>query len=193
MGRTEIVNARAKELNELTDMDLAKEIVSYFQENSTMPGEKDIKTRATMLWDELSQEEIHGVTSEVRKDLVEEFASLLVKEVKVKGILSLNENKVNKGTEGMKASDLPMVLTDVDPVARKETYEMPVLIDNGYNVCTEDGRVVGMLPNGFKKNHAHVKGMSGTAVVTDYSNSNLANLSCRLIIDLGQPVVMAAA
>lgn len=197
MGRTEIVTARVDVLNKLSDKDLTGTIVAYFAENNTMPGEKDLKDRASTLSAELTEGTITGVTSEVRKDLIEEFASILVKETKIRDNVVLNETKKNKDAEGLKASDLPMILKDATPIptnTMKNTYELPVIIDGEGGVFTagkclegtEVGNKIGTLPAGFQKNHPGACGMTGTIIATDYSNGKFANMSYSLIIDLGQ-------
>lgn len=190
MGRTEMVNARAEVLNKLSDKELAGTIVAYFAENNTMPGEKDLKDRASILYAEMEgSAAIDGVTSEVRRDLIEEFASILVKETRIKDNVVLNENKKNKDVDGLKASDLPMILKDAMPIptnTMKNIYELPVTIDADGNVCTENGDKLGAVPAGFQKNHKGVYGMTGTVIATDYSNGKFANMSYSLVIDLGQ-------
>lgn len=189
MGRTEMVTARTEALNALTDTELAGAIVAYFAGNSTMPGEKDLKDRASILSAELEEGKITGFTSEVRRDMIEEFTGVLVKETKIKDNVVLNENKKNKDADGLKASDLPMVLKDAMPIptnTMKNIYELPVSIDTEGNVLTEGGEKLGMIPAGFQKNHKGVYGMTGTVIATDYSNGKFANMSYSLIIDLGQ-------
>ncbi len=189
MGRTEMVKARTEALNKVSDKELAGAIVAYFNKNNTMPGEKDIKDRASILSAELDEGKISGVTSEIRKDLIEEFASILVKETKIKDNVVLNENKKNKGVEGLRASDLPMVLKDAMPIPNntlKDVYELPVIVDTEGNVATEAGNKLGTVPAGFQKNHPDVCGMTGTVIATDYSNGKFANMSYSLVIDLGQ-------
>lgn len=189
MGRTEMVTARTEALNALTDKELVETIVAYFAGNNTMPGEKDLKDRASILLAEMEEGQIIGFMNEIRKDLIEEFASILVKETKIKDNVVLNENKKNKDAEGLKASDLPMLLKDAMPIptnTMKNIYELPVTIDADGNVCTENGDKMGVVPEGFQKNHKNVYGMTGTVIATDYSNGKFANMSYSLVIDLGQ-------
>lgn len=194
MGRTEIVEARKETLEKLSDKELAAAVVAYFGENKTMPGEKDLKDRATILSTELNEGKISGVTSEVRKDLIEEFTTVLVKETKITENVVLNENKKNKDAEGVKAGDLPMILRASEPIPNntmKNTYELPVTIGEDGSItenATANETKLGTLPKGFMKNHPNVCGMSGTVIATDYSNGKFANMSYSVVIDLGQRV-----
>lgn len=189
MGRDAMVKTRRECLNTLSDKELADAVVAYFAENNTMPGEKDLKDRASILSAELAEGQITGFTSEIRKDLIEEFASVLVKETKIRDNIILNENKKNKDAEGLKASDLPMILRDTVQVkntnAMKNVYELPVTINTDGGIVTENGDAIGTLPAGFQKNHTNVSGMSGTVIATDYSNGKFANMSYALVIDFG--------
>lgn len=192
MNRNEMVAARKEVLNTLSDEKLVKQIVLYFENNRTMPGEKDLKDRAGILLKELEEGTISGVTSEIRKDLVEEFASVLVKETK----LIYNPYSTRK-FDRKDPSELPMTLTDSMPIGNntmKDTYELPVTISIQTNqdkssfaeAVTEAGQDMGMIPEGFQKNHSTIAAMGGTIIATDFSNGNLRNMSYKLVIDLGQ-------
>ncbi len=192
MGRTEMVNARTEQLKKLNDIELVNMIVGYFKENATLPGEKSLKEYALGLKGEFDGSVITGLMAQVRDELIETFASLLVKEVRLKNVNALNENKKNKDAEGLKASDLPMVLTDVTPIpvnTIKNSYEMNAFISSDADVCMMDGSEpteFAQLPKGFKKNHRGILGMQGTVVASDYSNGKFANMGYKLLIDLGQ-------
>lgn len=187
--RSEIVRERTQALNELSDKELIATVVTYFDENSTMPGEKDIKDRAAILLDEMEKGTVDGVTNEIRRDMIEEFASLAVKEVKVQGTKAMNETKKNKDSEDLKASDLPMVLKNAQPTQvnnMTNVYELPVFIGGEGSVRIDEGERIGTVPEGFKKNHPNMEGMRGTVIATDHSNGKFANMNYSLIIDLCQ-------
>lgn len=201
MSRIELVNERVKELNAMTDMELAEAIVKYFKENATMPGERLIKEWAGSITGEFTERVITGLLSDVRKEIIEEFASLCVKETRLKNVRVLNDTKKTRDAVGRRAHDLPMVLKDVRPKGGVVTnvYEMPVLIQTAADLDTLETTntvafrdennhmlILADLPEGFKKNHKEIANMQATVVVTDHSNGKFANMSYRLLIDLGQ-------
>lgn len=189
-----MVKTRTEALSELTDIQLVDTIISYFKQNATMPGEKSLKDYALSLKSELDGNVITGLLAQVRNDMIEEFASLCVKEVKLVNVQAENDTKKNKDTDGRKASELPLVLADAKPIpvnTIKNIYNMNAEISSESMVCigtAEDGErsVLASLPNGFKKNHPALAGMNGTVIASDYSNGNFANMSYRMLIDLGQ-------
>lgn len=202
MNRIEMVKARTAQLEKLDDIQLVDAVITYFKTNRTLPGQKALKDFALGLKAEFNGTAMTGLLSQVRKDLIEEFASLLVQEVKLVNVRALNENKPNRDKAGTKASDLPMVLKDVQPIPVnnvKNTYEMGAYI-TGRGVYNEDGLDTGdvfaILPKGFVKNHPGMDGFTGTVLASDHSNGKFANMSYRLLIDLGQtldnPVTLAA-
>ena len=69
-----------------------------------MPGEKAIKDYALSLKGEFDVDAITGLLSEVRNDLIEQFASLCVKEMKMKNVQVVNDTKKNKDTDGTKVT-----------------------------------------------------------------------------------------
>lgn len=198
MNRAEMVKARAAELGKLDDFQLVDAVIAYFKNNRTLPGQKALKDFALGLKAEFNGTAMTGLLSQVRKDLIEEFASLLVQEVKLVNVRVLNENKPNRDKPGRKASDLSMVLTDVQPVpvnAVKNSYQMTAYI-TGRGVYDENGQDTGdvfaLLPGGFVKNHPGMDGFEGTVIASDHSNGKFANMSYRLLIDLGQAMEEAA-
>lgn len=201
MSRIELVNERTNALNAMTDMELAETIVKYFKENATMPGERLIKEWAESITGEFIERVITGLLSDVRKEIIEEFASLCVKETRLKNVRVLNDTKKTRDAVGRRAHDLPMVLKDVRPKGGVVTnvYEMPVLIQTAADLDTLETTntvafrdennhmlILADLPEGFKKNHKEIANMQATVVATDHSNGKFANMSYRLLIDLGQ-------
>lgn len=196
MTRKEMVTKRAEKLSQLSDMQLIDTIVKYFEQNATMPGEKALKDYATSLKNEFDGNAITGLLSEVRKDLIEQFASLCVKEVRIKPTVA-NDTKKNKEAKKLLASDLPMELTDIIPVpvpvnTTKNVYVMAASIsgENGIQLITESipSYELGSFPAGFIKNHKTLEGMKGVVIATDYSNGKFANMSYKMLIDLGQSI-----
>lgn len=197
MNRKEMVQVRVEKLQKLSDADLVQTIVRYFEKNHTMPGEKAIKDYALSLKGEFDVDAITGLLSEVRNDLIEQFASLCVKEMKVKNVQVVNDTKKNKDTDGTKVTDLPMVLKDIVPVLNpantvKNVYELPAMIvfRDSAVYAEKDGVALnlGSIPKGFKKNHGTSQLMQGTVIVTDHSNGKFANMSYRMLVDLGQAI-----
>lgn len=195
MNRTELVKTKAEEFSRLSDRELVRVIVSYFNHNRTMPGEKEIKDNANDLLKAIDMKHGTRITAEYRRELIERFSSLCVKEVKLKAVQAKNETKKNEGVNMPKAGDLPMELKDSEfiPVnTMKDTYEMPAMIFGALDdaVCvngdTLAGKVFGSLPKGFRKNHDMLSGLEGTVIATDYSNGKFKNMSYSLLIDLSQ-------
>lgn len=191
-----MVNARAEELSRLSDRGLVCAIRGYFRENATMPGEKAVKDYAFGKTCRGKTWTIDRLTISARKELIEEFSPLCVKEVKLKDIRVANETKKNAGTTARKASDLPMVLKATNLAlinTMKNVYEMPASIsDDGRTVCIKDGNgsdfILASIPEGFAKNHRTLGGMEGTVIATDHSNGKFANMSYTLLVDLGQRI-----
>ena len=196
MNRKEMVKTRTEELTKLSDMQLVDSIVKYFEQNATMPGEKTIKDYALSLKGEFDGNAINGLLSQVRNDLIEEFASLCVKEVKLKNVTAANETKKNEGSATLRASDLPMVLTDTKPIpvnTMKNVFTLPASIcegNTGNTVCFMNAdnklQTFAALPAGFGKNHPTTADMDCIVIATDYSNGKFANMSYSMLIDLGQ-------
>lgn len=194
MNRTEMVKERTNELHRMSDKKLVCTILSYFEKNATMPGEKAIKDNAASLMAMFEQNPEYELLTSFRNELIEEFASLCVKEVKLKNVQAMNETKKNADEDKPKASDLPMVLTDAKPVpvnTMKNIYSMNavisetdglvhVMLDYKTDFC------LGTLPRGFKKNHRTIAGMNAVVVAADHSNGKFRNMSYSLLIDLGQ-------
>lgn len=195
MNRAEMVTARKEELSKLSDVGLVGAILDYFEANKTMPGEKSLKDTAQKFAAEFDDGSMTGILTDYRKEMIDEFASILVKEIHIKNVAALNETKKNKDTDELKASDLPMSLVDTKPGKLvntvKNVYEMEAFISAGNTVAYENGTAAANvsladIPEGFKKNHPAIAGMKGTVVVTDHSNGNFSNMSYRMLIDLGQ-------
>lgn len=195
--RKEMVERRTEELSKLNDLQLVATIVKYFEQNATLPGEKAIKDCALSLKAEFDGNVITGLLSQVRGDLIEEFASLCVKEVKLKNVMPQNATKKNKDAKAFLTTDLPMELIDVRPARLNvmvNTYGLAATVSASekHSCMTEDVpyHTVGSLPEGFKKNHRNIGGMKALVVATDHSNGKFANMSYRMIIDLGQKLAV---
>ena len=198
MGRIEMVNARTEALSKLTDMQLIDTIVKYFEKNATMPGEKALKDFAVNLKNEFDGSAITSMFSEIRKNLIEQFASLCIKEVKLTNVMAANDTKKRKEQNGTfpMASELPMVLKDTTPIqvnAMKNVYEMPavVMLDSIVSIPdisteNEEPQAFATLPAGFTKNHPSLNNMKAAIIATDYSNGKFANMSYSMLIDLCQ-------
>ncbi len=200
MNRKEMVKERMEKLSGLSDEELVRAVVSYFGQNATMPGEKAVKDNASDLLAMFKVKPGHKLTGCYRKELIEEFASLCIKEVKLKNVTVKNETKQNADHGGLKAGDLPMVLIDtrfLPENSMKNVYEMSGMIsgdEDGHRFVKIYDTGTGCfefasLPDGFQKNHTLQHGMDITVIATDYSNGKFANMSYTLLIDLGQRIV----
>lgn len=210
MNRAEMVKIRTEELSRLSDTQLVDTIAEYFRQNMTMPGEKALKDLAAGFAEELEKMGT-GILSEVRRDMIEEFASICVKEVRLKKVKVVNKTKQNKDAKEIHASDLPMVLSDEKSIWGQNTKTIKYQVRFLYNMVlynmigtipetgdrvripwVGDDITLAFIPEGFRKNHKTLAGMQGTVIATDYSNGNFANMSYSLLIDLGQNLTAAA-
>lgn len=182
-SRSEMVNAEIQKLQTLTDFQLAQTICRYFEENQTLPGEKALKDMAKDLTAELGGEATTQLIGQVRDDLVEQFASLCVREVKL--------TKAIANDQACKLHMTPVNLKSPGVNVEKNTWQLPVRInEQGYAVTLDEDAVsIGMLPDGFRKNHGTVSGMEASLLVTDYSSGKFKNLSWTLMVDLGQTLM----
>ena len=182
-SRSEMVNARIEELQTLTDFQLAQTINRYFEENRTLPGEKALKDMAKDLTAELGGEATTQLIGQVRDDLVEQFASLCVKEVKL--------TKAIANDQACRIHMTPVNLKSPGVNKENETWQLPVRIDEQGHAVTldKDAVSIGMLPDSFRKNHGTVSGMEASLLMTDYSSGKFKNLSWTLMVDLGQTLI----
>lgn len=174
MDRSEMVKVVEDKLSVLSDRQLVHLIATYFRHNAVMPGEKAVKDRAVIMIGHWQDGET-SLGDSAREELIKQFASVCVKEVKL-------TNAVNR-----------IPLKEFES-ATKDVYEMTAMV-NGI-----EGRVevikgkgprkvfyyAGYLPKGFVKNHDCLAGYRGVITSVDYSNGRLKNMSCRMIIDLSQ-------
>ena len=121
MNRKEMVQARVEKLQKLSDADLVQTIVRYFEKNHTMPGEKAIKDYALSLKGEFDVDAITGLLSEVRNDLIEQFASLCVKEMKMKNVQVVNDTKKNRIQMAQRSLTFPWCLRISFPCQTRQT------------------------------------------------------------------------
>lgn len=182
-SRSEMVNAEIQKLQTLTDFQLAQTICRYFEENQTLPGEKALKDMAKDLTAELGGEATTQLIGQVRDDLIEQFASLCVKEVKL--------TKAIANDQACKLHMTPVSSASPGVNVEKNTWQLPVRInEQGYAITMDEDAVsIGMLPDGFRKNHGTVSGMEASLLMTDYSSGKFKNLSWTLMVDLGQTLM----
>lgn len=197
--KNKMIENRIKELSKLSDARLIEAIAKYFKKHMTMPGEKEVKDQITALKKELDEQFDIGLLPEVRKNLINTFASVCVKEVKLKNIVVANQTEENIVT-GKTTPDILFL----DQIGEKATpgsdiviriYKMDVKVtdcvdkDNLFQVEDASGYAVGSLPENFYKNHNIHTGMRGIVVMTDYSNGKFTNMGYQTLIDLGQDIM----
>lgn len=200
MGRSEMVRARAGKLFQMNDIELVDTIVAYFDQNATMPGEKELKTYAAGLKNEFDGPVMTALSSYVRNELIESFASLCVKEVKLTNLQVVNSTKKNKDSGLLTASDLPMILTDTTQGSKNTVnnmYEFGASVsfaDGVVSFTDKNGKdiVLASIPEGFRKNHASAASLHGTVIATDYSNGKFANMSYSMLVDFGGSLSLTA-
>ena len=138
MGRLEMVENRKAELEKLSDVELVNAIARYFENNHTMPGEKDLKDTALMLLSEFTDGSMTGLISQLRDTLIETFASVCVKTTKLKHPQAADSTKKNREAGLKLVDDLIMVRTGTynrtvkgadgkDRVVTRDVYEMPTI------------------------------------------------------------------
>ena len=204
MDRSEMVKARIAELEKLDDFQLVDTVLEYFKQNATLPGQKRLKTFAQDLKAEFDGKAIQGMLPQMRKELIKDFASILVREVHLKNVRAMNANKPNRDKAGCKMKDLtdtgamaPAGSESIPINGTKDSYTMPVHIKDGSvypslgrglfkDEALASGAAFAQLPGGFLTNHKALDGMEATVVAGDYSGGKFANMSYRLLIDLGQ-------
>lgn len=196
--RNEMVTRRIGLLSGLTDLDLAKTISGYFENNHTMPGEKWIKDTANQMLSEFDTEDATMLLPDVRRSLIEAFAEVCVKSMPIRYVEVANETKKNRETKLRRAGELPMTLSEAVPVPVKDNtvmkniYEMPASLNIAeksiYVKDTQDRNLLafylGKITKGFYKNHFSKAPMDCTVIATDHSNGKFANMSYHMLVDL---------
>lgn len=206
--RQELVDNRKAQLEKLTDLELLQTVVGYFRNNHTMPGEKALKDCAEGLLAEFDGEAVTGLLSQLRGDLIEQFASVCVKTTKLRLVQAADDTKANRKAGVKLVSGLQMVLADsyVETVrtadgttraANRDVYVLPGTI------CFPDGLVyvrdkdaedamltfnMGSIMEGFRKNHYSENPVNCVIEGTDYSEGKLANMGWQMHVDLAAAV-----
>lgn len=196
--RNEMVERRIGLLSGLNDFELAQVIFDYFKNNHTLPGEKWVKDTANQMLSEFTEDSVTMLMPDVRKQLIEAFANICVKSMPIRFVEVVNDTKKNRGSKLRKATDLPMTISEVIPVAMKENtvvrniYEMPASLNimekSIYVKDAKDHNILafylGRITKGFYKNHFSNAPMDCTVIATDHSNGKFANMSYRMLVDL---------
>ena len=196
--RNDMIEKRIKMLSGLTDLELAKTIAAYFENNRTMPGEKWIKDTANQMLAGFTEDAVTTLLEPARATLIEDFAAVCVRSMPIKYVEVANDTKKNKESRLRKASELPMTLCESVPVplknntVMKNIYEIPaslnVMEKSVYVKDTENNNLLvfylGRITKGFYKNHFIKQPVDCTVIATDHSNGNFANMSYHMLVDL---------
>ena len=186
MTKTEYVDARRKSLSSMTTENLAIAIGEYFDTHATMPGEKDLKDAAEKIVANIAENPAFDIDAATKESLIAKFADIVVREMKVEGLLVQNVNKANADDAAvLKPTNLGLSETASVPAdgkkPAKRVYEAAARIENG-KVIVGDYEI-GRLSKGFVKNNPNVT-CNATLIATDFSDGKFANMSYTLIADI---------
>lgn len=184
MNRTEMVEARKGQLSRMSDRELLQTASAYFVRNWTMPGESEFKNSILDSLDRFERDRDAVLPAKWRAEIIDTFAEISIKELKLKNIRMSREA----------LSELPMALsgTEQSKCGMRDTYAIPATLS------TRDRLVYVKNRSGFTQAvtdvpkclaHRKTNGLTGTMLVTDYSNGNFASLGYTLLIDLAQGLV----
>lgn len=195
MQRAEYIAKRKTALAAMSTEDLAIAIGEYFDNHATLPGEKDLKEAAQKIVENIAQNAEFEISAEAKEAMIDRFAGIAVRELKVEKLQVKNVTKANKDDFAvLKATDLNLVETGSIPAEDKQPakklYETEARIQNGKVLVGE--YEIGSLSDGFVKNNPGVD-VPATVLATDYSNGKFSNVSYTVIADIAAPVNEAAA
>lgn len=186
MQRTQYVEAKKTALAAMSTENLAIAIGEYFDRHKTMPGEKDLKAAAEKIIANMAENPEFDIPAETKEQIVDQFANISVREMKVENLQVKNVTKQNKDDASvLKASDIGLVETgSVSGEGNQPTktfYEVVGRIE-GDKVMVGDYEI-GSLGKGFAVNNPGVS-CEATVIATDYSNGKLSNVSYTVIADI---------
>lgn len=186
MQRTEYVSNRKATLAALSTEDLAIKIGEYFDAHATMPGEKDLKKAAEKILASIAENPEFDIDEETKNGMIETFASIVVREMKVEKLQVQNVTKANKDDFAvLKATDIGLIETGseaaVDKQPAKRFYEAEARIEDGKVIVGE--YEIGSLSAGFVKNNPGVS-VPATVIATDYSDGKMSNMSYKVVADI---------
>lgn len=186
MRKENYLEARKAALKAMSTEDLAIAIGEYFDVHATMPGEKDLKAAAQKIVENIAENADFDIEAGYKEAIIDKFAGITVRELKVEGLQVQNVTKANKDDFSvLKASDLG--LTEVEAVEgegkapSKKVYEVDARIEDG-NVIV-GAYTVGSLSKGFVKNNPGTS-CPATLVAVDYSNGKMSNMSYSVVCDI---------
>lgn len=186
MTRAEMIKARVAALSTLSTEDLALKIGEYFDTHATMPGQKDLKDAAEKLVANIAEDAAFDIDPNAKAQMVNAFAEIVVREMKVEKLQVVNVTKENKDDFSvLKPTDLPLgEATDVpaeDKIPAKKVYTVAARIEDGKVIVGENE--IGSLAPGFLKNNPGVS-CEATLIATDYSNGKFANMGYTVVADI---------
>lgn len=186
MQKTEYIANRKAALMELSTEDLAITIGEYFDSHATMPGEKDLKKAAEKIVANIAENPEFEIGEEAKEQMIDSFAKIVVREMKVEKIQVKNITKENKDDFSvLKPTDLGLTETGSEEASEKKPAKKFYAAD----ARIEDGKVkvgeyeIGSLSDGFVKNNPGVS-VPATVLATDYSNGKFSNMSYTVVADI---------
>lgn len=186
MKRTDYVAARKEALANLSTEELAIAIGEYFDTHATMPGEADLKKAAEKIVANIAENADFDIDADAKADMIDSFAAIVVREMKVEKLQVQNVTKKNKEDFAiLKATDIGLTETGSEPgdgkQPAKKFYEAEARIEDG-KVFVGDYEI-GSLSKGFVKNNPGVS-VPATVIATDYSNGKMSNMSYTVVADI---------
>ena len=172
MPRNYLKNAYIQYLSELPDAQLVDKILTYFNRNKTLPGERSLREYALSLKEEFADGSMTALLPEAKMDMASAFADVAVKETKLTDV-----------------ETLPLVLSDMQhvfPNVIRDIFSAPVTVE-GREVYTTNGHtLIGRLKAGFYSNFKDSL-HKGFVLATDHSNGKFKNMSYSLLVNLSDP------
>lgn len=186
MQRTEYIATRKEDLAKLSTEDLAIKIGEYFDAHATMPGQKDLKQAAEKIVSSIAENPEFDIDAETKAGMIDRFADIVVREMKVEKLQVKNVTKANKDDFAvLKATDIGLTETGSEPAADKQPakkfYEAEARIEEGKVMVGE--YEIGTLSAGFIKNNPNVS-VPATLRAVDYSNGKMSNVSYTVVADI---------
>lgn len=186
MQRTEYIATRKEALANLSTEDIAIKIGEYFDTHATMPGQKDLKKAAEQIIAGIAENPEFDIDADTKAGMIDRFADIVVREVKVEKLQVKNVTKANKDDYAvLKATDIGLTETGSEPAADKQPakkyYEAEARIEDGRVIVGE--YEIGSLGAGFVKNNPGVS-VPATLRAVDYSNGKMSNVSYTVVADI---------
>ncbi len=186
MDRNGYIAQRVGTLAAMSTENLAITIGEYFDAHATMPGQKDLKDAAEKIIANIAENPDFDIDKAAKDAMIEGFAKIVVREMKVEKLQVKNVTKANKDDFAvLKPTDLGLTEIGSEPAVDKQPakkfYSVEGRIENGRVMVGEIQ--IGSLNPGFMTNNPGVS-CNATVLATDYSGGKMANVSYKVVADI---------